>query len=66
MEEKIVRFRIPPQLYKRYKVVCVKKDLSMPKQTAALIRQFVEILEEEIRVKEQLTWNPKNNQRQAD
>ncbi len=43
MDEKIVRMRIHPVLYKKYKVICAEKDLSVPKQTAELIRKFVEI-----------------------
>lgn len=66
MIEKFVRFRIPEHLYKRYRVICIKKDLSMPKQTAELIRQFVENLEQEVRVKEQTLWNAKNHSKQID
>lgn len=59
MEDKVIRLRMPTHLYKRYKVICIKKDLSLPKQTADLIRQFVDHLEEEIRIKEQIIWNGK-------
>lgn len=45
VKEKIIRIRIPPHLYKRYKIICAQKELSIPKQTAELIRKFVEILE---------------------
>lgn len=45
MDERMVRMRIHPILYKRYKLICVKNNLSMPKQTAELIRKFVEIQE---------------------
>lgn len=41
-----IRIRIPKELLKSYKVICVEKDLSLPKQTAELIRKFVEIQEE--------------------
>lgn len=50
MQEKIIRMRIPEILYKKYKLICVKKDLTMPKQTAQLIRKFVEIDEENERL----------------
>lgn len=40
------RIRIPDELYKRYKIICTELDLSIPKQSAELIRQFVEIQEE--------------------
>jgi hypothetical protein len=46
MQEKSVRIRIHPHLYKRFKLVCVKYELSIPKQTGELIRKFVEMQEE--------------------
>lgn len=53
METKSIRMHIPPDLFKKYKLLCVKMDLTMPKQTAELIRKFVEIQEEnEKRMKE--------------
>jgi hypothetical protein len=49
-EEKVARIRIHPHLYKRYKILCAKNDLSIPKQTAELIRKFVEVQEENERL----------------
>lgn len=49
-QECIVRIKIPPHLYKRYKIVCAQNDLSIPKQTAELIRKFVEMQEENYRL----------------
>lgn len=46
MQEKVVRIRIHEHLYRRFKVICAEKDLSIPKQTAELIRKFVETLDE--------------------
>lgn len=46
MREKILRVRIPYDLFTDYKVLCVQRELSLPKQTAELIRKFVEIHEE--------------------
>lgn len=46
MTEKMVRMRVPENLYKKYRIVCIDRGLSMPKQTAQLIRKFVEIDEE--------------------
>lgn len=46
MKERIVRIRVPEHLFIRYKVICAEKDLSIPKQTAELIRKFVEIQQE--------------------
>jgi len=42
-KERIVRMRIPEFIYKKYKIICAEKDLSLPKQTAELIRKFIEI-----------------------
>jgi len=51
MEEKkapkTIRMEIPLVLFKRFKILCVRLDLSMPKQTAELIRQFVAIHDRE-------------------
>lgn len=46
MKEKVVRIRIHPHLFKRYQLICVRKDLSIPKQTAEIVRKFVEVQEE--------------------
>lgn len=46
MKEKEMRFRIPQSIHDRYRVICIKMKLSVPKQTAALIRKFVEIQED--------------------
>lgn len=55
MEMKDMRIRIPMNLYKKYKLICVEKDLSLAKQASALIKQFVEIQEENnIRIKKEL------------
>ena len=50
MTEKIIRMRITDVLYKKYKMICVERDLTMPKQTAQLIRKFVEVHEENKRL----------------
>lgn len=46
MREKFLTVRMPADLVKRYRVLCVKMELSVPKQTAELIRAFVEIQEQ--------------------
>lgn len=38
---KVYRVMLTEELYKQYKMLCVQKDLSMPKQTAALIKEFM-------------------------
>lgn len=50
MKERVVRIRIHDHLFKRFRLLCVTNDLSIPKQTAALIRKFVEIQEENNRI----------------
>lgn len=46
MNFKEMRLRVPENLATRFRIICLEKKLSVPKQTAALIRQFVEIQEE--------------------
>jgi hypothetical protein len=43
---KIYRVYLEDELFKEYKKLCVDKDLSIPKQTAAIIRQFVNMQKE--------------------
>jgi intein-encoded DNA endonuclease-like protein len=45
MEHKVVKIRIHPVLMKRFKMICIERDLSVPKQTAELVRAFVESYE---------------------
>lgn len=42
---KEMRFRVSTKLWTRYKILCLKNKLSIPRQTAELIRKFVEIQE---------------------
>lgn len=48
MKMKHLRVRIPDDLFKRYKHVCVDMLLTLPKQTAELIRHFVEVQEKNL------------------
>lgn len=50
MTEKIVRIRIKDAVFKKYKMICIEKDLSIPKQTTQLIKKFIEICEENQRL----------------
>ena len=43
-----MRILMPEDIYKRFKILCIYKDLSVPKQTAELIRKFVEVQEKNI------------------
>jgi hypothetical protein len=46
MKLKVYRVPLTEDLYKKYKHLCIEMDLSLPKQTAALIKEFVAIQEE--------------------
>lgn len=43
MRDTIMRVRLPTDLYKEYKKLCVDLDLSLPAQTESLICNFVTI-----------------------
>jgi hypothetical protein len=45
-----LRIRIDDDLLKKYKVLCVKNDLSIPKQTHSLIKNFVFVQEENLKI----------------
>jgi|BogFormECP03_OM3_1039632.scaffolds.fasta_scaffold00001_19 hypothetical protein len=49
MQKHELRFLIPKDLYKRYKIICTKMDLSLAKQGTEIIREFVEIQEENLK-----------------
>lgn len=46
MKESMVRFRIPEHLYVKYKIFCLQRKLSVAKQSASLIKNFIEIQED--------------------
>jgi len=46
MKDKMLHIRIPEDVLKRFKVICIELDLSAPKQTTAIITHFVEVQEE--------------------
>jgi len=46
MEHSFLKVRVSPDLYKRYRILCIKKDLSLQHQTVALIKNFVVIQED--------------------
>lgn len=51
MEYMYLRVRVPKVTYMKYKILCAHLNLSMPKQTAALLKTFVDIQEgNEIRI----------------
>jgi len=49
MENKELRVQIPKDLHTKFKILCIEMDLSMPKQTAQLIEQFVTIQEDNLK-----------------
>ena len=54
MSEKIVRIRIEENLFRKYKVLCVEMDLSIPRQTEELIKKFIDIQMENLNLKKHL------------
>lgn len=51
---KEMRFTIPAELHKRYKLLCVEMDLSIPKQTIQLIENFIQVQKDNLRLMKQL------------
>jgi len=49
MEKKEVRFFMDNNLLTRFRILCIKKDLNVPKQMHALVKNFVEIQEENLK-----------------
>jgi hypothetical protein len=47
-KEKEMRFMIDYAIFKKYKLICCEMDLSIPKQTAALIEHFVKVQSENL------------------
>ncbi len=45
-----VNFKIDEELYKRFKIICVHMNLSLPKQNIALIEAFVNVQEEKMKI----------------
>ncbi len=45
VKDPMLHLRIPKEILKKYKILCIEKNLSLPKQTAALIKGFCENLE---------------------
>lgn len=54
MKVKEMRITIPENLYKRYRILCLENDLSVPKQTIQLLTKFVEIHEENTKLMKSL------------
>jgi hypothetical protein len=50
MHERTIRLRIPRDLYVEYKILCARLELSLPKQTTELIRQFVALQKQNIEI----------------
>ena len=44
--EPVIRLRIEKEIFKKYKMLCLDLDLSISKQTEALIAKFVEVQHE--------------------
>jgi len=54
MKEKVLRIVLDEDVYRRFKMLCVKKDLSFTKQTNAIIKNFVEIQEYNDKIMEKI------------
>jgi hypothetical protein len=44
--KRVLRIELSDELYKKYKMLCIKKDLSITRQTAHIIEGFIKIDEE--------------------
>jgi predicted transcriptional regulator YheO len=54
MKERMVRVRLSDELYKKFKMICVNKDLSITKQIGQIVEGFIKIQEENDRMMMQL------------
>lgn len=54
MTEKIIRMRVPENVYKKFKILCAELDLSLPKQNLMLIENFLQIQEDNLNLKKHL------------
>jgi hypothetical protein len=43
MKDKMLHMRLPEEVMKEFKIICIEMDLSIPKQTTAIIVNFVKI-----------------------
>lgn len=46
MSERVLRLKISDEVYKKFKIICVEKDLSITKQAEQIISNFVSIQED--------------------
>lgn len=46
MKDKFIRIRVAEDLHKKFRMQCIKKSISAPKQVTELLRKFVEIQEQ--------------------
>jgi hypothetical protein len=51
MSNVFIRVRIPKEIYKRFKLHCIEMNLSIPRQTTEFFRKFVEVQDENKRLK---------------
>lgn len=52
IKDRMVRMRIPSDLYDKYKILCIEMKISCPKQMVAMIKSFIRIQEESQKLKE--------------
>lgn len=51
---KYLRIRLPMFLYRKYRIVCAERNLSMNKQMAALVKEFIDNMSNYIKVLKKL------------
>ena len=50
MPMKFIRIRVPEDIFKRFCMHCIKRDVSIPKQMTELLRKYVEIQDQNDRL----------------
>ena len=50
LETRVIRIRLRPEVFRKYKVFCAISDISLTDQTNKIIGEFVEKTEKEIKI----------------
>lgn len=50
MSDKFIRVRLTEDLFRKYKVYCAMNDLSMTQQTEHIVREFIKVQNEKIKI----------------
>lgn len=46
MKDKMIHIRLPEEILKRFKILCIEKDLSIPKMTTQIIESFCDTMDQ--------------------